>query len=50
MEIETVKIVVPATADIPDGFIVINKSDLTADMVVYKEPAPEKDAGKKTSK
>ena len=46
-EIETVKIV---REDAPGGYVVINKSDLKPDDVLYGEerPAPTKKKGKRT--
>ena len=51
-EIETLKIVSPVSDGNPQGFTIINATDLVSGMVIYKEPAPEKvamtkvDAGK----
>lgn len=48
MELETVKIAAEVTAENPLGYIVINKTDLTEDHVLFDESA-KKAKGKKTA-
>lgn len=48
MELETVKIAAEVTAENPLGYIVINKTDLTEDHVLFDESA-KKSKGKKTA-
>ena len=48
MELETVKIAAEVTTENPLGYIVINKTDLTEDHVLFDESA-KKSKGKKTA-
>lgn len=48
MELETVKIAAEVTDENPLGYIVINKTDLTEDHVLFDEQA-KKPKGKKTA-
>lgn len=49
MQVETVKVVVPANDDNPQGYIVINKSDMTEEHELFKE-GEEGDETKKAKK
>lgn len=47
MQLETVKVVSPVSDDNPLGFIVINKTDLTADHELFDEDGAKKDPAAK---